>query len=98
MAIGYDDIRDREVWTDVAHHWYSKASDEAPMTGRLHYHLAISAKPKPKRDMAYLFSVRKQCRSSGRSCFVLQDVDEEDILSAISDEFVIVVELKKVFQ
>ena len=98
MAIGYDDIRDSELWIGVAHHWYSKASVEAPITGRLHHHLAISAKPKPKGDMAYLFSEREQCRPRGRSCFVLRDVDEEDILSVMSDEFVMVVKLKKVFQ
>ena len=32
MAIEDDDIRDRDVWTGVARHWYSKASDNAPNT------------------------------------------------------------------
>jgi hypothetical protein len=43
MAIEDDDIRDREVWTGVARHWYSKASDKAPTTGRLYLHLIISS-------------------------------------------------------
>ncbi|TVY18829.1 EST/SMG-like protein 2 [Lachnellula arida] len=45
MAIKDDDIRDREVWTRVARHWYSKASDKAPTTGRLYHHLATLARP-----------------------------------------------------
>ncbi|KAM3067144.1 hypothetical protein ACMFMG_011698 [Clarireedia jacksonii] len=35
MAIEDDDIRDREVWTGVAHHWYSRASNKAPTTAIL---------------------------------------------------------------
>ena len=27
MAVEDNDIRDKEVWTSVARHWYSKASD-----------------------------------------------------------------------
>lgn len=45
MAIEDDDIRDREVWTGVARHWYSIASDNSPTTGRLYHHLAILARP-----------------------------------------------------
>ena len=45
MAIEDDDIRDRDIWTGVARHWYSKASDNAPSTGRLYHHLAILARP-----------------------------------------------------
>ncbi|KAL1835507.1 hypothetical protein VTJ49DRAFT_6584 [Mycothermus thermophilus] len=41
MAIEDDDIRDREHWASVSRHWYLKASDKAPATGRLYYHLAI---------------------------------------------------------
>ena len=41
MAIKDDDIRNREVWTGVARHWYSKASNKAPTTGRLYHHLAV---------------------------------------------------------
>ena len=35
VAIKDDDIRNREVWTGVTWHWYSKASDKALTTGRL---------------------------------------------------------------
>lgn len=45
MAIEDEDIRDREIWTAVSRHWYSKASDKAPTTGRLYHHLAILARP-----------------------------------------------------
>jgi hypothetical protein len=45
MAIEDGDVQDREVWTSVARHWYSKSSDKAPTTGRLYHHLAILARP-----------------------------------------------------
>ena len=45
MAIEDDDIRDREVWTGITRHCYSKASDNAPTTGRLYYYLAILTRP-----------------------------------------------------
>ncbi|KAK3312484.1 hypothetical protein B0H66DRAFT_525552 [Apodospora peruviana] len=45
MAIEDENLRDREVWTSVSRHWYSKASDKAPTTGRLYHHLAILARP-----------------------------------------------------
>ena len=45
MAIEDDEPRDREVWSNVARYWYSKASDKSPITGRLYHHLAILAKP-----------------------------------------------------
>lgn len=53
MAIEDDDIRDREVWTGVARHWYSKASDKAPITGRLYHHLAILARPNALQQLFY---------------------------------------------
>lgn len=53
MAIEDDDIRDREVWTGVARHWYSKASDKAPTTGRLYHHLAILARPNALQQLYY---------------------------------------------
>lgn len=53
MAIEDDDIRDREVWTGVARHWYSKASDKAPTTGRLYQHLAILARPNTLQQLFY---------------------------------------------
>lgn len=53
MAIEDDDIRDREVWTSVARQWYSKASDNAPTTGRLYHHLAILARPNALQQLFY---------------------------------------------
>lgn len=53
MAIEDDDIRDREVWTGVAKHWYAKASDKAPTTGRLYHHLAILARPNALQQLFY---------------------------------------------
>ncbi|RYP59214.1 hypothetical protein DL771_010962 [Monosporascus sp. 5C6A] len=53
MAIEDDDIRDREVWTAISRHWYSKASDKAPTTGRLYHHLAILARPNALQQLFY---------------------------------------------
>ena len=53
MAIEEDDIRDREVWTEVARGWYSKASDKSPVTGRLYHHLAILARPDALQQLFY---------------------------------------------
>lgn len=53
MAIEDDDIRHREVWTAVSRHWYSKASDKAPTTGRLYHHLAILARPNALQQLFY---------------------------------------------
>ncbi|KAI0412798.1 hypothetical protein F5X98DRAFT_367031 [Xylaria grammica] len=53
MAIEDDDIRDREVWASVSRHWYSKASDKAPTTGRLYHHLAILARPNALQQLFY---------------------------------------------
>lgn len=53
MAIEDDDIKDREVWTSISRHWYSKTSDKAPTTGRLYHHLAILARPNALRQLFY---------------------------------------------
>ncbi|KAM3558041.1 hypothetical protein MY1884_000157 [Beauveria asiatica] len=53
MAIEDDDIRDRETWTSVSRHWYSKASDRSPEVGRLYHHLAILARPDPLQQLYY---------------------------------------------
>ncbi|KAI0522182.1 hypothetical protein F5B22DRAFT_643204 [Xylaria bambusicola] len=53
MAIEDEDIRDREVWTSVSRHWYSKASDKAPTTGRLYHHLAILARPNALQQLFF---------------------------------------------
>ncbi|KAI8416557.1 hypothetical protein FOFC_02868 [Fusarium oxysporum] len=53
MAIEDDDTIDRELWTGVSRHWYCKASDRSPTTGRLYHHLAILARPNPLRQLYY---------------------------------------------
>ncbi|KAL8290867.1 hypothetical protein RB598_006232 [Gaeumannomyces tritici] len=53
MAIEDDDVHDRNVWTAVSRSWYSKASDKAPTTGRLHHHLAILARPDVVAQLFY---------------------------------------------
>jgi hypothetical protein len=53
MAIEDDDIRDREVWTQVARQWYLKASDRSPETGRLYHHLAILARPNALQQLFF---------------------------------------------
>ena len=45
MAIGDDEPRDRETWSNVAKFWYNKATDKKPTVGRLYHHLAILARP-----------------------------------------------------
>ncbi|KAK3391244.1 hypothetical protein B0H63DRAFT_539917 [Podospora didyma] len=53
MAIEDNDIRNREIWTSTSRHWYSKASDKAPTTGRLYHHLAILARPNALQQLYY---------------------------------------------
>ncbi|KAI5461490.1 hypothetical protein BGZ63DRAFT_487205 [Mariannaea sp. PMI_226] len=53
MAIEDDDIRDREIWTSVSRHWYRKAVDKSPTTGRLYRHLAILARPNALQQLFY---------------------------------------------
>ena len=45
MAIEDVDRQDREVWSGVAHFWYSKAADRNPHIGPLYHHLAILDRP-----------------------------------------------------
>ena len=45
MVIEDDDPEDRQVWSNVARFWYSKAADKSPNVGRLYHHLAILARP-----------------------------------------------------
>ncbi|KAK7393997.1 hypothetical protein QQX98_013216 [Neonectria punicea] len=52
MAID-DDIRDREVGTSVSRHWYSKASDKTPTTGRLYHHLGTLVRPHSLQQLYY---------------------------------------------
>ncbi|UPK92028.1 hypothetical protein LCI18_002963 [Fusarium solani-melongenae] len=53
MAVEDDHIRDREIWTGVSRHWYSKASDVSPTTGRLYHHLAILARPHALQQLSH---------------------------------------------
>ena len=55
MAIE-NDVRDREVWTEVAWSWYSKARDRNPNVGRLCHHLAILARPSSLHQIS-LFAI-----------------------------------------
>ncbi|PKS09431.1 hypothetical protein jhhlp_004046 [Lomentospora prolificans] len=53
MAIEDESVQDRDTWTVVSRHWYSKASDLSPTTGRLYHHLAILARPNWLRQLFY---------------------------------------------
>ncbi|KAM0364071.1 hypothetical protein ACHAPK_010981 [Fusarium culmorum] len=53
MAIEDNDIHDREVWTGVSRHWYSKASEKSPTTGRLYHHLAILARRNALQQLSF---------------------------------------------
>ncbi|KAH7009083.1 uncharacterized protein B0I36DRAFT_426187 [Microdochium trichocladiopsis] len=53
MGIDDDDFRDREIWTSVSRHWYSRASDKSPPIGRLYHHLAILARPNTLQQLFY---------------------------------------------
>lgn len=55
MAIKDHDIHEREVWTAVSRHWYSKALDIATGTGRLYHHLGILARPNVLQQL-YFYS------------------------------------------
>lgn len=44
-----EDLRDREIWTEVSRQWCSKATT----TGRLHHHLAILARPNAVKQLFY---------------------------------------------
>lgn len=59
MVIEDDDVRDREAWSAVSRHWYSRASDKAPTTGRLYHHLAILARPNAQQQLYYY--IRSLC-------------------------------------
>jgi len=53
MAIEDDNIRDREIWTQVARQWYLKAANRSTTTGRLYHHLAILARPDALPQLLY---------------------------------------------
>jgi hypothetical protein len=53
MAIEDDNVRDREVWAQVARQWYLKSANRSPITGRLYHHLAILARPEALPQLLY---------------------------------------------
>jgi len=53
MAIEYDDIRKRESWGDVAHYWYSKASNKSLTTGKLYHQHGFLGKTNLLRQLFY---------------------------------------------
>ena len=68
MAIEDVDMRDREVWNNVARYWYAKAADRNPHVGRLYHHLAILARSDPLQQI-YLYSrslISVECFHSAR--------------------------------
>lgn len=53
MAIENHSASVREIWSEVAKWWYSRASDRQPLVGRLYHHLGILARPFPSRQLFY---------------------------------------------
>ncbi|KAG0648643.1 esl2 [Hyphodiscus hymeniophilus] len=77
------DIRDREVWTGIARHWYSKASDKAPTMGRLYHYMAGFARPDYLQQLCYCsksLSVKTLCTSAKESILTLLDQGQHQLL------------------
>src|ERR1700743_1792382 len=53
MAIEEADLRDREIWSNVARMWYNKAADKSPNVGRIQHHLAVLARPNIVQQLFY---------------------------------------------
>jgi hypothetical protein len=53
MAIEEADMRDREIWSNVARTWYNKAADRSPNIGRIQHHLAVLARPNIVQQVFY---------------------------------------------
>ncbi|KIV93618.1 hypothetical protein PV10_04819 [Exophiala mesophila] len=53
MAIEETDMRDREIWSNVARTWYNRAADRSPDTGRIQHHLAVLARPNVVSQLFY---------------------------------------------
>ena len=53
MAIEEIDMRDREIWSNVARMWYNKAADRSPNVGRIQHHLAVLARPNIVMQLFY---------------------------------------------
>ncbi|RYP48351.1 hypothetical protein DL769_011210 [Monosporascus sp. CRB-8-3] len=52
-AIEDGNARDQNIWVSVSRDWYSKVSNKAPTTGRLHHHLAILARGDNLQQLFY---------------------------------------------
>lgn len=53
IAIKNNSIRNRTIQAAVSRNWYNKASDKAPTTKRLYYHLTIIARPNTLQQLFY---------------------------------------------
>ncbi|RSL99589.1 hypothetical protein CEP52_009668 [Fusarium oligoseptatum] len=94
MVIEDDYIRDRETWTGVSRHWYSKASDKSPTTGRLYHHLAILARLNTIQQLSYYIkslgvavSLRNAARESIMTLFDSVLAKSPNCLAPIDAEF-----------
>ncbi|RSL74730.1 hypothetical protein CEP53_000064 [Fusarium sp. AF-6] len=94
MAIEDDCIRDRETWTGVSRHWYSKASDKSPTTGRLYHHLAILARLNTIQQLSYYIkslgvavSLRNAARETIMTLFDSVLAKSPNCLAPIDAEF-----------
>jgi len=73
MAIEYVEPRDREVWNNVARHWYNKAADKEPNIGRLYHHLALLERPFTLEQLSLY--------TRSLTCVVPFESDREGIMS-----------------
>lgn len=55
MAIEEADLRDRELWSNVARKWYDKAVDKSPNVGRIQHHLAVLSRPNITQQVRLVF-------------------------------------------
>ena len=53
MAIEDSDIKEREIWADVAKMWYHQAADRNPDVGRIQHHLAVLSRPNIVQQLFY---------------------------------------------
>jgi hypothetical protein len=51
VRLGHDQLY--VFWTAVSRHWYSRAPDKAPTTGKFYHHLAILARPNALQQLYY---------------------------------------------
>lgn len=53
MAIEDLDLRDKEIWSNVARTWYNEAANKSPNGGRIQHHLAVLARPNIVEQLFY---------------------------------------------